>query len=149
MHEARRGGRRGGDSRRELVDERYRQRARVSRLAGERARVERFAPGHLVDRPCLVGRDESRARARQGQRAFEARHGRQQLLVAERVSAALVRENEVETQKSKNTVSPLPCSTTFHSSTPSLLLRATSVGRRSAGTRPRTGSSALAGSSGK
>ena len=85
------------------------------------------------------------AGARDGarQRAFEARHRREQLLVGQRLGADLVGEEQLEAQKSKNTVSSLPCSTMFHSSTPCRALRAISVARRAAGTSVSTGSSAL------
>ena len=148
VHMARRLGRDRSDLCGQLLHEGNGQRARAP-CARQRRGVELRAIANARDGFCVRGGQETLARRGARQRAFEARHCRQQLRVGQEPGADLVREQELEAQKSKNTVSFLPCSTTFHSSAPSPRFFAISVARRSAGTRLSTGSSAFAGSSGK
>src|SRR6478736_3599605 len=149
MHVARRVRRNGGDLLRQCRDERNGERAGLARLGGERLGVEGGLGAHLRDGLRVRGRHDAAIGARLCERRFEARHRGKQAFVGERRRAALVGKDELEAQKSKNTVSSRPCSTTFHSSVPSPALRAMSVERRSAGTSARIGSAAFAGSSGK
>src|SRR4051794_34544923 len=132
----------------ECAHKRDGQRAGIARLLCERGYVECRPLACDGDRFGMLRRNDADAGASACKRRFEARHAYQQVRVAERLCATLVGEDELEAQKSKKTVSFLPCRITFHSRT-SALRRATSVERRSAGTSARTGSSALAGSSGK
>src|SRR3982751_6067469 len=145
MHEARRVARNLLSQR---IDEWDCQRAGVACFLGERGHVERRALAGGRDGFSVLGREKRGKGAGASERAFEARHGGEQTLVAERVGAALVGEDELEAQKSKKTVSFLPWSTTFQSRVPSLAGRAISVARRSAGTRARMASSPFAGSFG-
>src|SRR6185503_1766707 len=118
-------------------------------LLGQNRRVERSALAYFRDRRCVRCRNEAGARARYGKRALETRHCREVALIGKCGGTLLVRENELETQNSKNTVSFLPCRLTFHSRMPSPAFFAIRLARRSAGTRLSTGSSAFDGSSGK
>ena len=107
MHVARCLGRHRGDLRSQLLHERNRQRTRPAG-ARQRRGVEPRALADPRDDFCLRGRQETLARRRARQCAFETRHRRQQLLVGQEPDADFVREQELEAQKSKNTVSFLP-----------------------------------------
>src|SRR5688500_6096402 len=133
------------DLRGQSLDEWNRERAGDPRLGCEGAGVKGGARADRRDHLGVGCRYDIGAGARCGQRALEARHGRKVALVGDRRGTALVRKDELEAQNSKNTVSLRPCNATFHSSAPSPALLATSVARRSGGTRPSTGQSALEG----
>src|SRR6267143_986671 len=131
------------------LDERDGQGARLARGARERRAVEARTLACLANDFGVRGSEKSVSSARSCQCRFEARHGAEQLFVAQCRRAALVGKDELEAQKSKNTVSPLPCRMMFHSSAPSPTSRAISVARRSTGTSASTRSVPFAGSSGK
>ena len=117
----------------------------ASRLDGKAPRVElRFGAGAHDRSACSRGTARDCTARAASKRAIAARNARPKAL-----RRCAVGKDELEAQKSKKTVSFLPCSTTFHSSAPSARFFAISVGRRSTGTRASTGSSALAGSSAK
>src|SRR5690242_4095010 len=142
-------GRNGRDLRGKRLYESNSERARLARIAGEGGAIEARAGARLRNYVCVALSEKPASRARSRKRRFEARHRGEQLLVRQGGGATLIGKNELEAQKSKNTVSSRPCRMTFHSRVPSPIRRAISVERRSTGTSARTGSLALAGSSGK
>src|SRR6185503_803819 len=148
VHVVRRLGRDAGDLRGQLLDEGNGQRAGAA-FAHQGRGIELRALADARNDLGVGGGQQTLARRGARQCALETRHRREQLLVRQDLGAVRVREEERKAQKSKNTVSFLPCSTRFHSKVPSGRFLATSVARRSAGTRLSTGSSAFAGSSGK
>ena len=132
---------------RELPDERDREVAGESGGAREGVGVEAVRAAARGDGRGRRFRDHARPRLGARERFLEVEHRLEARAVGEdrldRVPA------EERCQQSKKTVSPVPCSTTFHSSEPSPRAAATSVARRSRGTRPSTWSEPLRGSPGK